>query len=82
MKILRTDYLTFVGGASSKFYRLSLDSETVGDKTTFTTYAEFGRLGAANPQKTTKYTGDDEAAANEAYDKALAEKEKKGYTVQ
>lgn len=75
-KRLTSTYLTNTAGGSSKFYRVTaLDSED-GE---FVVLAQWGRIGAANPQWAIKgrFATRDEAEAEAA--SLLSAKRKKGY---
>jgi len=62
-------YFEFIGGASKKFWELSLDGEV------FT--VRFGRIGTLGQSQTKKFP--DEAKARSEADNLIAEKLKKGY---
>jgi len=62
-------YFEFIGGASKKFWELSLDGEV------FT--VRFGRIGTLGQSQTKRFP--DEAKAQCEADNLIAEKLKKGY---
>ena len=76
MAVIDNIYLELINPAKNedKFYRIEL-SEANGIYDVICTYGRRGTAGQINA----KYHGEDQAAAQAAYDKALAEKTKGGY---
>jgi predicted DNA-binding WGR domain protein len=76
MAVIDEIYLELINPAKNedKFYRIEL-SESGG---IYDVIATYGRRGTSG-QVTSKYHGEDRAAAEAAYAKALAEKTKGGY---
>ena len=68
-------YLENTEGSSSKFYRVRMLETGAGE---FELLAQWGRIGAENPQSGTKFTGS-AAAAGAEMSKLADSKRRKGY---